>query len=106
MRPSNGAPGKQLHFHSFQAIVPESETTSHYFFMQAHDFDLDDAQLTASLHQGVLAAFLEDKAMIESQAKLISETPPAPMIGLPMDAALTQYRRLYEAALAADAPKN
>lgn len=102
VRPSNGAPGKALHFHSFQAIVPESETTSHYFFMQAHDFDLDDANLTESLHHGVVAAFLEDKAMIEAQAKLISETPPAPMIGLPMDAALTQYRRVYEAAVAAE----
>lgn len=99
VRPSKDAPGKRLHFHSCQAIVPESATTSHYFFMQAHDFALDDAALTRSLYEGVMTAFIEDKTMIEAQAKLIAETPPAPMIGLPMDAALTQYRRLYEAAL-------
>jgi len=102
VRPSNGAPGKQLHFHSCQAIVPESETTSHYYFMQAHDFDLDDGALTHSLHEGVVAAFHEDKAMIEAQARLIAESAPAPMIGLPMDAALTLYRRLHDAALARD----
>jgi vanillate O-demethylase monooxygenase subunit len=102
VRPANGASGKQLHFHSCQAIVPESETTSHYFFMQAHDFDLDDARLTHSLYEGVLAAFHEDKAMIEAQARLIEESPPTQMIGLSMDAALTRYRRLYDAALAAE----
>jgi phenylpropionate dioxygenase-like ring-hydroxylating dioxygenase large terminal subunit len=99
VRPSGEAPGMRLHFHSCQAIVPESETTSHYFFMQAHDFALENAQLTEALYQGVLTAFHEDKSMIEAQQALIDATPPAPMIGLPMDAALAQYRRLYEQAL-------
>ncbi len=102
VRPANGAAGTQLQFHSCQAIVPESETTSHYFFMQAHGFALEDGQLTDALHRGVVTAFLEDKAMIESQAAMIAASPPAPMIGLPMDAALTMYRRHYEQALAAE----
>ncbi len=70
--------------------------------MQAHGFALEDGQLTDALHRGVVTAFLEDKAMIESQAAMIAASPPAPMIGLPMDAALTMYRRHYEQALAAE----
>jgi vanillate O-demethylase monooxygenase subunit len=103
VRPSGGAAGRSLHFHSCQAIVPESATTSHYFFMQAHDFDTHDAELTRAIHRGVMTAFAEDKAMIEAQAALIAGSPPAPMVALPMDAALFQYRRLYDAAVVAEA---
>jgi hypothetical protein len=37
--------------------------------------------------------------MIEAQQALIDTTPPVPMVALPMDAALAQYRRLYERAV-------
>ncbi len=106
VRPANGAPGAQLHFHSCQAIVPETATTSHYFFMQAHGFALDDDKLTESLHAGVMTAFIEDKTMIEAQQALIDASTPAPMVALPMDNALFLYRRAYAAALATDSGRS
>ena len=95
--------GPTLRFHSCQALTPESDTTTHYFFAQAHGFALEDGQVTEALHQGLLAAFDEDRRMIEAQQRLIERTERQEMLGLPIDAALGAYRRLYEQALRSDA---
>ena len=92
-----------LHFHSCQAITPSGPKTTHYFFMQAHSFKLDDADITEHLYQSVVGAFGEDRRMIEAQQAIIDSNLPAPMLGLPMDAALAQYRRLYGRILQSEA---
>jgi Vanillate O-demethylase oxygenase C-terminal domain len=91
--------GPTLRFHSCQALTPESESTTHYFFAQAHAFSLDDPGVTEALHQGLLRAFDEDRRMIEAQQQLIDRTEPQDMLGLPVDAALAGYRKLYAQAL-------
>jgi phenylpropionate dioxygenase-like ring-hydroxylating dioxygenase large terminal subunit len=92
---------------SCQAITPETESTSHYFFMQAHGFALDEPAIadaiTETIFQSVVAAFEEDKRIVEGQQKLISASPGHSMIGLPFDLALTQYRRIVERLLAQEA---
>lgn len=95
--------GPTLRFHSCQALTPESESTTHYFFAQAHAFSLDDAGVTEALHQGLLLAFEEDRRMIEAQQRLIDRTEPQDMLGLPIDAALAGYRKLYAQALGGEA---
>ncbi len=74
----------------------------HYFFMQAHSFSLDDATVTEAMFQSVVAAFEEDRHMIEAQQKLIDRSVPRAMVGLPMDGALAAYRKTYEQLLAAE----
>lgn len=85
-----------LRFHSCQALTPETERSTHYFFMQAHNFRLDDAVVTESIDQSQHAAFLEDKRILEGQQKMIDSTPESPMVAIAADAGLTQYRRLLK----------
>jgi vanillate O-demethylase monooxygenase subunit len=106
VKPAEGASadaGVALHFHSCQAITPESSGSTHYFFMQAHAFALDDATVTESLYQSVVAAFEEDKRIIQAQQAMLDDTTAEPMMGLPVDAALGAYRQIYSRLLAAEA---
>jgi vanillate O-demethylase monooxygenase subunit len=102
-----GAPetedGEGVRFHSCQALTPETDHSTHYFFQEAHRASQGDAQTTHSLHAGLLAAFEEDRAMITAQSRNIALHPDRPMLPLPMDLALTQFRRLMAQALQAEA---
>lgn len=85
-----------LQFHSCQALTPETETSTHYFFMQAHNFRLDDVTITESIYQSLCTAFEEDRRMIEAQQRLINASVPAPMQPIAADLALAQYRRVLQ----------
>jgi phenylpropionate dioxygenase-like ring-hydroxylating dioxygenase large terminal subunit len=98
--------GRTLNFHSCQAITPETERSTHYFFMQAHGFSLEDPTITDSLYAGVIAAFDEDQRIVEAQQQLIDSTPPAEMIGLIADTALAHFREVYQRALDEEAGAN
>ncbi|SEB06097.1 aromatic ring-hydroxylating dioxygenase subunit alpha [Variovorax sp. YR216] len=83
-----------LQFHSCQAITPETEKSTHYFFMQAHNFRLDDAVVTESIDQSQKRAFIEDKQILEAQQQMIDNSPESSMVAMAADAGLIQYRRL------------
>jgi phenylpropionate dioxygenase-like ring-hydroxylating dioxygenase large terminal subunit len=92
-----------VRFHSCQALTPETEHSTHYFFQEAHRAGQGDAQVTHGLHAGLLAAFEEDRAMITAQSRNIALQPHRPMLPLAMDLALTQFRRLMAQAVQAEA---
>lgn len=98
-----GAPeGKRLDAATFfgcQAVTPETSRTSHYFFQQSHSFALDDASVTANLHQSVLAGFQEDRDIILAQQKILDLDPSTPMLAMRMDTALASFRSLIEKAI-------
>jgi phenylpropionate dioxygenase-like ring-hydroxylating dioxygenase large terminal subunit len=96
--------GTGVRFHSCQALTPETATSTHYFFMEAHRADRGDANVAEALYQGLLAAFDEDRAMIAAQWRNLQRAPDRRMLPLHMDAALTHYRQLYAAALRAETP--
>ncbi|WP_228122018.1 hypothetical protein [Variovorax paradoxus] len=83
-----------LQFHSCQAITPETAKSTHYFFMQAHNFRLHDAVVTESIDQSQKRAFIEDKQILEAQQRMIDSSPESPMVAMAADAGLMQYRRL------------
>lgn len=89
-----------LLFHSCQALTPESQNTTHYFFSHAHNFGLDDPTVTESVYQSIVLAFDEDKRMIEAQSGVIAQDPDREMLAINADGALVRYRRLVTAALA------
>ena len=93
---------RALRFHSCQAITPETEGSTHYFFMQAHSFALDDAVVTESIEQSQRAAFLEDSRILEAQQQMIDSTPATPMINIVADKALMQYRRIIDDLISAE----
>jgi len=104
-RPTGDAPddmSRAVRLHSCQALTPESETTTHYFFQQAHRVGQGDSSLAKIIHDALVVAFHEDRDMITAQARNIALNPQASMLPLAMDSALTQFRRLVAQAIDAE----
>lgn len=91
-----------LRFDSCQALSPETETSTHYFYMQAHGFRQDDATITEAIYQSLCTAFEEDRQMIEAQQRVIRAAPPQEMQVIVADQALVQYRRLLAQSIQAE----
>jgi len=87
-------------FFGCQAVTPETESTSHYFFQQSHGFALDDPSVTKNLTQSVLAGFQEDMDIILAQQRILDLAPDAPMLAMRMDTALASFRTMMEKAIA------
>jgi vanillate O-demethylase monooxygenase subunit len=89
---------------NLNAITPETETTTHYFWAQAHNFKIDDPSVTELIFRQVHTAFLEDLAVIEAQQDTINaygeRLPQA--VDFNQDAGGIQARRIVEAVLAAE----
>jgi hypothetical protein len=79
-------------FRGCQAITPETETSTHYFFSHPHNFAIDKPEVTASIHQAVVTAFEEDRAIITAQKKNLDLDPSFKMMPFAMDAALSHFR--------------
>ncbi|MGZ8348914.1 MAG: aromatic ring-hydroxylating dioxygenase subunit alpha, partial [Allosphingosinicella sp.] len=77
-------------------MVPETETTTHYFVCSTRRFLLDDAGFSAMLHQALVRAFTEeDKPMLEKQQAQMGTTDLWALgpILLKVDAAAVRVRR-------------
>lgn len=83
-----------LETRSYQALTPETAQSTHYFFTQAHNFLIDRPEVTEGLLKALLVAFEEDRDMISAQQKNLALSPDFQMVGLTVDQALTQFRRV------------
>lgn len=81
---------------NLNAITPETETSSHYFWAQAQDFAGDDPTISELDFSLVHSAFMEDLAVIKGQQENIDLAPSAPRIDLAADRAGVQARRIAE----------
>lgn len=99
-RPDDMSNAVQLH--SCQTLTPETATTTHYFFQQAHSAELDDPVFTQAIYDNLILAFNEDRDMITAQAGNLRRTPHARQVAIAADAALMQFRRLLERAVIAE----
>jgi phenylpropionate dioxygenase-like ring-hydroxylating dioxygenase large terminal subunit len=81
---------------NLNAITPETETTSHYFWGQAHDWDVGNKALTAMLVDQITTAFLEDVAVFEAQQRSMTIMPDAPQIDINADNGVIQARRILD----------
>lgn len=88
----DGHRANALAFRGCQALTPETETSTHYFFGHAHNFLIDQPAVTAQIHAGIVQAFEEDRAMITSQQHNMALDPSFKMVPLSVDAALSQFR--------------
>jgi phenylpropionate dioxygenase-like ring-hydroxylating dioxygenase large terminal subunit len=91
-----------LQFRHTSIQTPETETTSHYWFCQARNFELQDEALTEKIYQNVVVAFEEDRTMIEAQQKVISLLPDRPMTPIAADSGLNQARWLIDRLIKAE----
>ena len=87
---------------NLNAITPETETTTHYFWAQAHDFKIDDPTVTELLFQQVHTAFLEDLIAIKAQQANMDAFPDAPQLDFNQDSGGLQARRMVASLLAAE----
>ena len=76
------------------AITPETETSTHYFWTFPRSYRLNDVELNEYLQNGVASTFLEDKVMIEGQQAIIDADPSAPQFEINADAAAIIARNI------------
>ena len=81
---------------NLNAITPETETTSHYFWGQAHDFDINNPETTERVFQQIKTAFLEDVAVFTAQQRSMTLHPNAPQVDINADAGVIQARRIID----------
>ena len=79
---------------NLNAISPETETTSHYFWAQAHDFDVKNAETTNKIFAEIERAFLEDVDVLSAQQRNLDLLPNRPQLDISADAGLIQVRRI------------
>jgi vanillate O-demethylase monooxygenase subunit len=79
---------------NLNAITPETETTSHYFWGQAHDFDVKNTELTNRIFDQVQTAFYEDVAVFSAQQRTMEIMPAAPQFDIAADAGAIAARRI------------
>jgi vanillate O-demethylase monooxygenase subunit len=79
-------------FRGCQALTPETENSTHYFFGHPHNFAIDQPDITRSIHQSVVDAFDEDREIITAQQKNLALDPDFEMSPFGIDSALSQFR--------------
>ena len=102
-----GAPDGNFHqaleFRSCQAVTPETEHSSHYFYAVPRNFAIHDASMTDTLFNDIVTAFEEDRLVIEGQARSLAQSADWEMAPIAADAALAQFRWLMSRRLETDA---
>ena len=97
-----GAPHERegaLHLRHFSLLTPETEQSTHYFWVQPCQFPHNDATMIERVGQGISTAFAEDRWVIEAQQEVINSTPDAKMRSMRNDAALGRVRFMIDKLL-------
>jgi vanillate O-demethylase monooxygenase subunit len=91
---------RSLHWWVLNSLTPETETSTHYFWSVAREFEHDDEALSAQLVAGVTKIFHEDRVVIEQQQKLIdTDTSGRPLLSVNCDAGGAAARRIVDRLL-------
>ena len=81
---------------NLNAITPESETTSHYFWGQAHNFDIRNPRTTDMIIEQIRTAFHEDVAVFEAQQRNLEMIPNPPQADINADSGVIAARRILD----------
>ncbi|WP_339706403.1 aromatic ring-hydroxylating dioxygenase subunit alpha [uncultured Sphingosinicella sp.] len=84
-------------------ITPETETSSHYFWAQAHDFSPDEESVTNAIFEEIHRTFMEDVDIFEAQQHALARDPSRPVVDLAADRGGVLVRRLIDRALRQEA---
>jgi len=80
-------------YRNCQFFTPETQRTTHFFWDYLHDYELQDPKVALSLYHSMVAGFMEDKAIIEAQQKMLDADPGFVMNAIVADAPLVHFRR-------------
>lgn len=102
-----GAPegniGAGIGLHTFNAMTPETEKTTHYFWSIAQDRWSNAENLIDSIFHDIQKTVQEDVAVFEAQQRSFELKPEAPMVTIKSDAGPIAARRILERLLQAEA---
>ncbi|WP_321917593.1 MULTISPECIES: aromatic ring-hydroxylating dioxygenase subunit alpha [Paraburkholderia] len=97
-----GDRSQAIEFRHCQAVTPETDGTTHYFFSQPRRFEPDNQDVTRLLHESILSAFEEDRVIITAQEKNLKRFDDFRMLPCSLDAAPTQFRWMLDQAIRAE----
>ncbi|MEZ5897807.1 MAG: aromatic ring-hydroxylating dioxygenase subunit alpha [Parvularculaceae bacterium] len=80
-------------------MTPETETTCHYFWGMARNFDIHDSGVTARLKNGQHNVFAEDIEVLEAQQLSIAANADMKLRTLAIDSGGAHARRIIEKAM-------
>jgi phenylpropionate dioxygenase-like ring-hydroxylating dioxygenase large terminal subunit len=83
-----------INMRNLNAITPETEKTSHYFWGQAHDFDVKNAETTEKIFREIEKAFHEDVEVFSAQQRNLDLIPDPPQLDINADTGVIQARRI------------
>ena len=89
-----GELGGGIEMRNLNAITPETDRTPHYFWAQAHNFQLDDPAVTDMLFDQISATFDQDWEVFETQQRSIDLAPDARRVNVRADAGQIQAIRM------------
>ena len=78
------------------SMTPETETSCHYFWGMARNFEIHDQGVTERIKAGQDAIFNEDIEVLERQQKSIADNPDMPLRVLNIDSGGAHSRRIIE----------
>jgi phenylpropionate dioxygenase-like ring-hydroxylating dioxygenase large terminal subunit len=87
------------------ACTPESETSTHYFWGMARNFDIEDAGFTARFKAQQGGVFAEDVEILEAQQRSMQANPDLKLRAFSVDSGGVRARRMIDKALAEAASK-
>ena len=83
-------------------MTPETETTHHYFWGMARNFEADNLGYTQRFKEQQGAVFLEDLAVLEAQQASIDKNPSLKLRAFSIDVGGVRARMLIDQAIRAD----
>jgi len=99
----SGAPegnfNEAVGLHTFNAMTPETATTTHYFWAIAQEHGPAGENLTDAIFLDIQKTVQEDIAVFEAQQRSLDLKPDAPMTAIKSDAAPLAARRIIDRLL-------
>ena len=96
----NSSPGTsenlRIGFRVLNAMTPETDTSTHYFWWLGRDYDQNNSALTQWMKDANARTFLEDKVVLEAQQQNLTLDPDKPPIPSPVDKGLILAAKLTE----------
>lgn len=88
---------------SYKFLTPETEKTTHFFWMHVRNFGVDDAEFEARLKPAMAATFEEDNVIVTAMQHEQDATGERQQTWLAIDAGPSRARRMIEKLAAAEA---
>jgi hypothetical protein len=95
----DGNRSQGINMWNLNAITPETEKTTHYFWAQAYNFRLDQRWFSDLVRQQINGAFNEDLGMIKAQQENM-DLGPSPAVALGQDKAWIAMRQIVARRIA------